>query len=426
MYIRRDQSNLHFGNHRRRGISRTMVVVWFVIMVLLSGLLWRFNDVQSWALESMGNAPTATLDAVTMGHMAERAYLQGDLESAIGYYRQAVSLAPQDIALRFEYGRMLIYRSYSGRSYQYLAGDAVQVAQEAVDINRDDARAQALYCFTLMANGRAEEAIGSCLRATQLAPDYAEAHAYLALAYYAAGRPNQAFEEADRAVNLNPNSLDARRALALSLAFVGQFDAAIQQYERAIQIHPRLDALYFELAQYYVALDNFNAAIAAFDQVLQMEPDNVKAYTRKCETYFRMREDTLAQEACEQAVELDSTYPEAWRQLGMVQYTRRNYEGSIESFQTCSSLQDQQGIPLEDQEIQCYYIRGLAEALLDHCNEAWVDLQTALQMNPEESIKNQIAQGLQMCVAYDESFSAQQVPTAIPPTPVPPEPIIIY
>ena len=47
-------------------------------------------------------------------------------------------------------------------------------------------------------------------------------------------------------------------------------------------------------------------------------------------------------------------------------------------------------------------------------------------MNPEESIKNQISQGLQMCVTHDEAFSVQQIPTAIPSTAVPPQPIPIY
>lgn len=427
MYIRRDESNLHFGSkRRRRGVSRTLLLVWFGVMVMIAGIMWRFNEVQGWVLASVGSAPTPTLDAVTVARMGERAYLQGDLETAIGYYGQASRLAPEDMDIKFEYGRMLLYRSYAGRSYTFRAGEALQVAQEAVDIAPNHPRAQALYCFALLENNRAEEAIGSCLRATQLDYNYADAHAYLSMAYRAAGRPNQAFEAADLAVKLDPNSLDARRALALSLAFVGQFNAAIQQYEQAIQIHPRLDALYFELSTYYVALNNFDGAIAAFDQVLQMEPNNVKAYTRKCETYFRMREDTLAQQACEQAVELDPSYPEAWRQLGMVQYTRRNFEGSIESFEKCAALQTQQGIPLEQQEVQCYYIRGLAEALLNRCDRAWPDLQAALQINPDESIKQQIAVGLQMCVTHDEAYSVQQIPTAIPPTPVPPQPIPIY
>ncbi|MBN1565828.1 MAG: tetratricopeptide repeat protein [Anaerolineae bacterium] len=426
MYIRRDKSNLHFGRQSRRRGSGLLVWAWLFVMVIVVAIIWRFNSVQNWVIAGVAGEPTATLDPITLAQLGERAYLSGDIEAAIEYYEQAAQLQPENIDILFEYGRMLIYRSYAGRSYRYRVADALEVAEQAVDAAPNDARSQALLCNALLENDRAEEAIGVGLRAVQLAPDYAEAYAYLAMAYYSAGRPNQAFETADKAVQLNSNSLDARRVLALSLAFVGEYDAAIQQYEQAIQIHPRFDALYFELAQYYIARDNYDAAIASYDQVLSMEPDNVKAYTRKCETYFRMREDQFAQEACEQAIQLDPAYPEAYRQLGMVKYTRRNYEGAIEDFALCADLQTDQGVPLDDQEIECYYIRGLAWSLLARCDEAWPVLQTALQMNPGENIKRLINEGLMLCVNYEEGYSPDMVPTPIPTPTIPPEPIGIF
>lgn len=426
MYIRRDKSNLHFGRQARRRTSSTLLIVWLVVMAAAMGVIWRFETVQGWVLAHVAGQPTATPDAVSLARLGERAYLAGNVELAIGYYEQAARLAPQDIDILFEYGRMLIYRSYAGRSYAFRAAQALEVAQQAVETAPQSARAEALLCIALLENGRPEEAIQAGLRAIQLAPDYAEAQAYLAMAYRGAGRPNQAIETADKAVQLDPNSLDARRALAMSLAFVGQYNAAIQQYERAIQIHPRFDALYFELALYYKAQDNYQAAIAAYDQVLAMEPDNVKAFTRKCETYFTMREDALAQEACEQAIQLDPAYPEAHRQLGMVRYTRRNYEGAIESFEECATLQEAQNVPLFDRDIECWYLRGLAWALLARCDEAWPILQEALRMNPNETIKGFINEGLMSCVNYEEEYDISDIPTPIPPTPVPPEPIGVF
>lgn len=426
MYIRRDKSNLHFGRQARRRGSNIFLIVWFVMMAFLAGIIWQFNNVQDWVLASVGTEPTPTLDAITQAQLGERAYLSGDIERAIAYYGEAARLAPDNIDILFEYGRMLIYRSYAGRAYGFRAVEALDVAEKAVELDPNNARAQALLCLALLENDRPEEAISAGLRAEQLAPNYAEARAYLSMAYRGAGRPNQAFQKADEAVQLDPNSLDARRALALGLAFVGEFDAAVQQYERAIQIHPRFDALYFELALYYKAQDNYEAAIAAYDQVLAMEPDNVKAYTRKCETYFTMREDSLAQEACEQAIQLDPTYAEAHRQLGMVRYTRRNYEGAIESFEQCATLQKTQNIPLTQREIECWYIRGLAWALLARCDEAWPVLQEALQMNPNERIKGFINEGLMSCVNYEEEYDINDIPTPVPPTPVPPEPIGVF
>jgi tetratricopeptide (TPR) repeat protein len=195
----------------------------------------------------------------------------------------------------------------------------------------------------------------------------------------------------------------------------------------AIQLHHRFDALYFELAAYYIAKSQYEAAILAYDTVLSMEPTNVKAYTRKCETYFTMREDSLAQEACEQAIQLDPTYPEAHRQLGMVRYTRRNYEGAIDSFEVCASLQEAQNVPLSQREIQCWYLRGLAWFLLARCDEAWPILHEALAMNPTEEIKALINKGLLSCVDVEEAdYDISDIPTQIPPTPIPAEPIGVF
>jgi tetratricopeptide (TPR) repeat protein len=425
MYIRRDKSNLHFGSRRRRGGGGALLVIWIVVMTMVLAVIWRFNSVQSWVVASVSGDPTATPTAITLAREGERAYLNGDLAAAIDYYEQAAALAPNNIDILFEYGRILIYRSYAGRNYAYRTADALEVAQKAVESAPNNVRAQALLCNALVANDRPEEAIGAGLRAVQIDNSYAEAHAYLSIAHYYAGRPNQALESGDTAVKHNPNSLDARRALALSLAYVGSYDAAIQQFERAIQIHPRLDVLYFELAMYYKAQNNYDAAIMAYDQVLAIEPDNVKAYTRKCETYFTMREDQKAQEACEQAIQMDPTYPEAHRQLGMVRYTRRNYEGAIESFEECSNLQIAQEVPLNDREIQCWYIRGLAWALLARCDNAWPLFQDALSMTPNETIKGHITSGMMSCVEYGDK-DISEIPTPVPTEVPKPEPIEIF
>jgi tetratricopeptide (TPR) repeat protein len=422
MYIRRDKSNLHFGRQANRRGSNTFFVIWLTLMAAILGVLWRFDSVQSWVLAGIDTNATPTLDAVSEARLGERAYLVGDIEEAILHYGRAAEMTPEDIDILFEYGRMLVYRSYAGRSYAFRAEEALKVAEQAVKVDPNNARAQALLCIALLENNRAEEAISAGLRAEQLAPNYAEAKAYLSMAYRGAKRPNQAFEKADEAVLLDSSSLDSRRALAMSLAYVGEYDAAIQQYEQAIQLHPRFDALYFELAAYYRYQKNYDAAISAYDQVLSMEPDNVKAYTRKCEVYFEMREDSSAQEACEQAIQLDPAYPEAYRQLGMVQYVRRNYEGATESFERCVELQNEQEIPLIDQEIECYYIRGLAYTLLKRCDKGWEALQLALQMNPVEGIKENINIGLMVCVE-NENYDINAIPTPIPDTPVPPEPI---
>jgi len=426
MIIRRDRSNLSFGRGARRGLSGWFFGVWLFAMALMLFITLYFDRVQVATLEMLNGTATPTISAVTLAAQAEAAFQLGDLEESVDLYRRAATQAPDNLDIQFEFVRALIYRSFAGRNFAFLQDEAVQVSEAAVRRAPDDPRSQAMLALSLTQVGRSEEAIGAGLRAIDLAPTWSEAHAYLSMAYRNQGRWRLAIESGEKAVQLNANSVDAKRALALSLAFVGEFDLAIQAYNDAIRIAPRMDALYFELAVYYLAQSNYDAAIAAYDQVLANDPTNVKAYTRKCEAYFRQRDDARAQEACEQALQLDSTFPEAWRQLGMVRYTRRNYEGAIEAFETCATLQEAAGAPLDQREIECWYLRGLAHYLLGRCDLGVPVMQEALTMFPNENVQRLIYEGLGRCADVDPNFDDSIIPTPIPPTPVPPEPIGIF
>ena len=413
MHVRRDRSHLHFGKRARRR-TPLWIALWLVIMALVIAIVVRFDNAQEWVLAQLGNAPTATPDAVTLAARAERAYLSGDLATAIDWYAQAAQIEPHHSGIAFEYGRMLLYQSYGGRSYASRASDALVLAEKLVEAAPDDAHAQALLCWALVETGRTQEAISAGLHAIELAPDFAEAHAYLSLAYQQAQRPDFMLREAERAVESNPQSVDARRALALALQTRGAIDAAIAQYERVIQLHPRLDALYFELAVSYKAQQNYEAAIAAYDRVLALDQSNVKAYTRLCDTQYAVGEWSRAQEACEQAIMLDPSYIDAYQQLGKIQYKRRNFEGAVESFDTCAALEDSQGSPLSERDVECYYIRALALAYLGDCATAWSLFSDALVMNPNPDETRAIYEGMALCAEYEDAFDVDDIPTPAP------------
>jgi tetratricopeptide (TPR) repeat protein len=172
--------------------------------------------------------------------------------------------------------------------------------------------------------------------------------------------------------------------------------------------------------------ENYDGAIQAYDRVLANNPRNVKAWTRKCETYYRQRDDNNAQEACEQAIELDDTFPEAHRQLGQVRYARRNYEGSIESFQTCIILMENQGWDIRDHLEQCYYLQGLAFHLLDNCSAAAPLFEKAFEVDMTDAGRELTLKGIGFCARDDESFDPNSLPTLPPPTAEPPPPIGLY
>lgn len=198
-----------------------------------------------------------------------------------------------------------------------------------------DVRAFTLKAKALVWLDDSELAIPIALRGLELDRNFAPLLAVLARAYTDIGRYQQGLDYGEQAVNSDPMSIEAHRAYAVSLIWVGLRDQAIQELEDAVNINPNLTTPYFELAGQYISGERYEEAVAAYEKILSMQPRNAKALLRLCEVYSRIGQDQQAQGYCDDALAIDTNYKEAYRQLGMVNFRRRNYEGAIENFNRC-------------------------------------------------------------------------------------------
>lgn len=415
MRIRRDRSALHYGGRSRRRRPLRGLIFWLVILLFGVAAVWQLTPVESEVSALINGQPTPTLDAITLAREGEAAYMRGDLEMSVDDYRKAAQLAPNNMGLQFEFVRNLIYASYLNPTFDDLIKEALNVAFGMVERDPNSPLSHAAYALALTENDRNDEAAAAAIRATEIDPTWAEGYAYLALAYLGQQRWEDALNTAKQASDLNPNSVDAQRAYALALANTGQYERAIGQYETAIRVHPRLDALYFELAQYYVFQDNFDAAIQSYDRILSNDPRNVKAWTRKCQAYFRQRDDANAREACQQAIELDSTFPEAYMQLGIVNYYSRDYVGALQAFSQCVQLMNSQGWPMAEQLSECYYVQGLAHYLnSNNCAVAMPLFEQAFLTNLTSRGRETTLDGMERCTG--QQFNADDFVPEVPDT----------
>ncbi len=401
--INREYSNLHFGRQRRR-FSGLLILLWALAMLAVAVVIWQFETIQPRVL-AVVQPPPPTLTASQRAQVGYDAYLAGDLARAEAELGAAVGADPTNVSYLFEYGRMLMLQD----KYE----DALAVAEQAIAAAPADPRGYALKTYALDFLDRSEEAIPVGLTALELDPGFAPTYAYLSGAYRSTGRWGRAQELGARAVELDPNNIDARRAYALSLNWIGRNDLAVEQYEAAIAIHPNLDFLYFELAGAYAGLDREPSMIAIYEYLLEKNPENVQAMVRMCETYFGLRIDNYAQYYCEQALERDPALARAWKQVGMIYYTRRNYESAVDAFETCRELSG-------SRYVECWYLAGLAHYRLAQCELGVPLLQQALNYTDDPGIQTNILDGLYFCAESDDRFDFSIIPTPHPtPTPVP-------
>jgi tetratricopeptide (TPR) repeat protein len=412
MQIRRDYSQPFFGaRRRRRGTGRLLFAYGLFLGGLFVFVSTQFDRLQVTALAAVGMAPEPTPFASTLAGQGYEHYLAGDLEAAAGLFGRAHEQQPDNVDYIYEYGRLLVELDR--------AEEAIALADRAIQLAPGDPRGYALKSIAQVWIDNSPDAVVVGLAGLDVDRNYAPLHAALARAYIDVGRYQQALDHGARGVELDPMSVDARRSYAVALIFVGEREEAITQLEEAVALHPNFVPTYFELALQYKGLELYELAIATYERIRILDPRNPKALLRLCETYSQIGQDGQAEGYCEDALDLDPNYPEAFRQLGMVNYRRRNYEGAIDNFQQC--------VANGSDEVECWYLRGLAHYYLNQCDQAWDVLQEALPMAEQlaggENIVASITEGLRLTTVSCAGYAGRTLPTLIPPTPIPPTPI---
>ncbi len=425
MQIKRDYSQPFFSSRRRRRTSGRFL---FLYGLLIGGILAfsysQFDRLQLVALDMVGLAPTATPYASTLAYEGIAMFGNGNVEAAADMFRQAVIQQPDNVDYLYEYGKLLIDLDKAEEVLQPNLLDT-SLADRAISLAPNDPRGYALKTKALVWTGNYADAIPVAVAGREVDPTFAPLLAAMARAYSQIGRYQQGLEYGAQAVEADPMDADARRSYAFTLIYVGERQRAIEQLEEAIALTPNWTAPYFELALQYLASDQDVLAIATYERILSLEPRNARAHLRLCEAYAKVGQQDRAEDYCEDALEIDPNYSDAWKRVGMAQYTRRNYESAIESFETCvNNLAPDANRALN---VECWYLRGLAHYYLGNCDQAWEILTESLPMAEElaggEGVVSSIREGLRLTTVSCTKYVGRQLPTDIPPTPIPPTPI---
>lgn len=428
MYVRRDYSRNYYGGGSPRRSRILFILVFMAAIVGFVALVYaRFDQFQVAALSWIGLPPVPTNlpgeDAVEgLQKMAD-----GDLRGAELDLRRAVQQRPDNVDYLYEYGRVLMELDRTD--------DAVAIADQAIAAAPADVRGYALKAMALRWTSPAE-AVPIALAAEGIDPNFPPIYAAKAIAYTQIGRYSLAIEAAEKGLEIDDKSADVHRAFAWPLVLVGRYGEAVEHLEIATSLQPNLPSTWFELANEYKSrLNQHRDALDIYDYMINnltlSNDDLAKANLRICETLANMPEADFdkAETYCSRALQIKPDYGPAFRERGRMQYNRRNYEGAIESFETCAELEA--NFTDASKDLECWGLRGLAHYWMADCTAAWDLLNEAvsiarnkgLVVEEEGGLLGQINIGLynvtERCPGYDN----QPTPTPVPPTVVPPTPI---
>ena len=233
------------GGHRtwtRLGRPATGPVALALVLALYSLLTWRQGGVYA-DLETLWRDTLAKNAGAWIAHnnLANILKERGQLDPAIGHYRQALLLKPGSSQIHLNLA--------DAHRAQGEATAALRHYRRALKAEPKRVETHLKLGNALLGQNAVVEAIGHYRQALQLAPDLALVHSNLGAALALQRQDAEAIEHYRRALQLKPDFAEAHNNLGRLLALRGQFASAIEHYRRALQLKPTYRQARANLAQ---------------------------------------------------------------------------------------------------------------------------------------------------------------------------------
>ncbi len=356
---------------------------WLLALALVVGYLYVQQP--AWlSQQPLVPTPTPTRSALSWLAQAQIHLEAGDHPAALQALQEAARLEPDNPEPWVRQAQIYLMDRRLTR--------ALEAAERAVRMAPEDVDALNIYARALDWMGRYEEAINYAFDALDLDPENATTLAVLGEIYSDVGNWPRARTYLEEALELEPDNVLALRNMAVLYELQGDYETAIEYFDRAIAVAPERPDLYIERGRQYRALEEWDKAIESYQAAVEVAELPMTLDALGWGLY--LSGDTLqALRVLRKAVELDPEYGLALAHLGMVYYTRRNYEDAAPTLEKAVEILGE-----EESRIEYYYSLGLAHIYKKprECNKAIPWLRKALAIDPDTP---PALEGLRVCGA---------------------------
>ncbi|HEY6121800.1 MAG TPA: protein kinase [Pyrinomonadaceae bacterium] len=185
-------------------------------------------------------------------------------------------------------------------------------------------------------------------KATQVDPSFGAAHAGLADAYTFLGfhglAPSleifpKARAAAERALEIDPTLADANISMGyVKLYHDWKWMEAEYYLRRAVELNPSSAKAYYSLMLCLVQTGRFDAGRTALEKSLELDPFNIIYQTSVGWLEYYAKRPRVSLEKLEEALKLDSTYPELWVAMGAAYEQLGQFSEAIERLEKAASI----------------------------------------------------------------------------------------
>ena len=298
------------------------------------------------------------------------AQMENNLDDAITYYSEVISLQPDSSMLAKAYAaRASIY--VNKREYNLAIADFTRTIEE--DPNEVIAYYGRGTIYGI--SGEHNLAIKDYTKALELNPEFAQVYIQRGTAYVANGKVDLALEDYKSAMELSPNDAMAYVQRGIAYGKKGGVDRAINDFTKAISLKPEFAEAYYTRGAAYIEKNEFDLAISDCTKAIELDPNDAKGYYWRGRAYDNKGDLNLAVEEFIKAIQRDPEFAEAYLELGRVYCAKGDNDMAVKEFT--------KAIEVQPDDADYYWYRGLAYRRKGDLDLSIGDFTEAIERNPE-------------------------------------------
>ncbi|MGD9329893.1 MAG: tetratricopeptide repeat protein [Desulfobacterales bacterium] len=221
----------------------------------------------------LGPGGRACFDAISLNISGDRYYDAGDIDRAIGEYRNALRLDSRNVNVLNSLGVCF------GVQQKY--AKALTAFQTALKIKADEILALYNSGLVQLLMGEREKALQCWLKAAPSGKDVFELNLQAGKLLLESGQPEKAQELLQRAAALKPESAAVQRLLGDTYLDQRLLDQAIVPFKKTLRIHPNDAQALSGLGRCYeLKNENLDIALAFCRQSVEINPDSGRFHLR--------------------------------------------------------------------------------------------------------------------------------------------------
>jgi tetratricopeptide (TPR) repeat protein len=253
------------------------------------------------------------LEALVQSGIAEKT--AGRLEKAHALFQRAIEIDIDSSVLHFLLAETLYNRG--------LHEDAMRSVRRSIELNPENPDALYLIGFILGDLGRSDEAAEANRRAVMLNPTLVRAQANLSL---------QTYRHEVTPSHQQRTPAGAHITLGRALRQKGYFQEALKEYEKAIEGGEANAEVLQAMLELYLLQRDTGAAIATADRFAREFSPTAKTWNGRGVALQLEGRHAEAEESYNRALEIDSSYPFAHNNIGVLIWHKSDTKNAINSF----------------------------------------------------------------------------------------------